>query len=136
MSLRKTKLREEHSEVDTGPLNDILFILLMFFLMISTLANPNVIKLSVPTAKSEGKQKQSVVVSIDSSLNFFVGTDQIQSDTASIRQALIDYKMKGDTTNFSVIINADKKTAWSEIVKVMQVARAMNATTSATVTGE
>jgi len=136
MSLRKRKLREEHSEVDTGPLNDILFILLMFFLMISTLANPNVIKLSVPNAKSEGKQKQSVVVSIDSNLNFFVGTDAIQSDTLSIRQALLNYKMKGDTSNFSVIINADKKTDWSEIVKVMQVAREMNATTSATVSGE
>ena len=136
MSLRKRKLREEHSEVDTGPLNDILFILLMFFLMISTLANPNVIKLSVPNAKSEGKQKQSVVVSIDSNLNFFVGTDAIQSDTLSIRQALLNYKTKGDTSNFSVIINADKKTDWSEIVKVMQVAREMNATTSATVSGE
>ena len=37
MSLRKTKLRDSHTEIDTGPLNDILFILLMFFLMITPL---------------------------------------------------------------------------------------------------
>ena len=43
MSLRK-HLRDNHNEVDAGPLNDVLFILLMFFLLVSTLANPNVVK--------------------------------------------------------------------------------------------
>ncbi|MEO7487093.1 MAG: biopolymer transporter ExbD, partial [Ferruginibacter sp.] len=52
MSLRK-KFKGEGAEVDTGPLNDILFILMFFFLIISTLANPNVIKLSNPKAKSD-----------------------------------------------------------------------------------
>lgn len=51
--------------MDTGPLNDILFILMFFFLIISTLANPNVIKMSNPKAKSDTKAKQSVIVSID-----------------------------------------------------------------------
>jgi len=39
MSLRN-RLRDNHNEVDAGPLNDVLFILLMFFLLVSTLANP------------------------------------------------------------------------------------------------
>jgi biopolymer transport protein ExbD len=69
MSLRRNNLRQHHDEVDTGPLNDILFILLMFFLMISTLANPNVIKMSVPRATSDTKTKQSVVVSVDKDKN-------------------------------------------------------------------
>ena len=77
MILRKSKLREGHAEIDTGPLNDILFILLMFFLMISTLANPNVIKMSVPRAKSDTRQKQSVVVSVDKDKNLFVGSKRI-----------------------------------------------------------
>ena len=38
MSLRK-KFKADNAEVDTGPLNDILFILMFFFLIISTLAN-------------------------------------------------------------------------------------------------
>ena len=63
MQLRK-KFRGE-AEVFTDALNDILFILLMFFLIVSTLANPNVIKLSQPKSKSDTKAKQNVVVSID-----------------------------------------------------------------------
>ena len=75
MTLRK-HLRDTGSgdEPHTGALNDILFILLFFFLIIATLANPNVIKLAIPKAKSDTKAKQSVVVSIDSMQHFFVGT--------------------------------------------------------------
>jgi biopolymer transport protein ExbD len=53
MNLRKKKHNEV--EVFTDSLNDIIFILLMFFLIVSTLANPNVIKLSQPKAKNDTK---------------------------------------------------------------------------------
>ena len=133
MALRKTKLRDQHSEVDTGPLNDILFILLMFFLMISTLVNPNVIKMSVPKAKSDTKQKQSVVVSVDKDKNFFIGATKINPD--SLESALRKYIIEGDSIKPAVVINADSVAHWGEIVKVMKVARRLGATTSATVTG-
>ena len=133
MSLRKTKLRDEHSEVDTGPLNDILFILLMFFLMISTLANPNVIKMSVPRAKSDTKQKQSVVVSVDKKKNYYVGSRKINPD--SLESVLRKYINEGDSIKPAVVINADSVAQWGEIVRVMKVARKLGATTSATVSG-
>jgi len=133
MSLRKTKLRDAHSEVDTGPLNDILFILLMFFLMISTLANPNVIKMSVPRSASDTKQKQSVVVSVDKDKNYFVGAKRINPD--SLESALKKYINEGDSIKPAVVINADSTSQWGEIVKVMKVAKKLGATTSATVTG-
>ena len=133
MSLRKNKLREMHADVDTGPLNDILFILLMFFLMISTLANPNVIKMSVPKAKSDTKQKQSVVVSVDKDKNFFIGSKKIMED--SLESVLRKYIKEGDSIKPAVVINADSVAHWGEIVKVMKVARKLGAMTSATVTG-
>jgi biopolymer transport protein ExbD len=133
MGLRRNKLREDHSEVDTGPLNDILFILLMFFLMISTLANPNVIKMSVPRAKSDTKQKQSVVVSVDKYKNIYVGSKKIIAD--SLESVLRKYINEGDSIKPAVVINADSVAQWGEIVKVMKVARKLGATTSATVTG-
>jgi biopolymer transport protein ExbD len=133
MSLRKNKLRDEHSEVDTGPLNDILFILLMFFLMISTLANPNVIKMSVPKAKSDTKQKQSVVVSVDKDKNIFVGSKKIITD--SLESVLRKFINEGDSVKPAVVINADSIAQWGEIVRVMKVARKLGATTSATVSG-
>ena len=133
MSLRKNKLRDEHSEVDTGPLNDILFILLMFFLMISTLANPNVIKMSVPRSKSDTKQKQSVVVSVDKDKNIYVGSTLIAHD--SLESVLRKYINEGDSVKPAVVINADSVAQWGEIVNVMKVARRLGATTSATVSG-
>ena len=133
MSLRKNKLRDDHSEVDTGPLNDILFILLMFFLMISTLANPNVIKMSVPRAKSDTKQKQSVVVSVDKDKNIYVGSRRVIKD--SLEAVLRKYINEGDSIKPAVVINADSVAQWGEIVRVMKVARKLGATTSATVTG-
>ena len=133
MGLRKNKLRDDHSEVDTGPLNDILFILLMFFLMISTLANPNVIKMSVPRAKSDTKQKQSVVVSVDKEKNIYVGSKRVIPD--SLESVLRKYINEGDSIKPAVVINADSVAQWGEIVRVMKVARKLGATTSATVTG-
>ena len=133
MRLRKTKFRSEESDVDTGPLNDILFILLMFFLMISTLANPNVIKMSVPRAKSDTKTKQSVVVSVDKNKQVFVGSKRVEMD--SLESALAKYINKGDSIKPAVVINADSSSQWGEVVKVMKVARRLGASTSATVSG-
>ena len=133
MGLRRNKLRESHDEVDTGPLNDILFILLMFFLMISTLANPNVIKMSVPRAKSDTKTKQSVVVSVDKEKNVYVGSRRVVMD--SLESALKKYIHEGDSIKPAVVINAESSSQWGEIVRVMKVARRLGATTSATVSG-
>ncbi|MFM2358982.1 MAG: hypothetical protein RLY16_975 [Bacteroidota bacterium] len=133
MSLRRNKLRESHDEVDTGPLNDILFILLMFFLMISTLANPNVIKLGVPKAKSDTKSKQTVIVSVDKERNIYIGSHQIILD--SLEPALRKFIHEGDSIKPAVVINADSSANWGEVVKVMRVAKRLGATTSATVSG-
>ena len=134
MGLRKNKFREEHSEVDTGPLNDILFILLMFFLMISTIANSNAVKMSVPRAKSDTKQKQSVVVSISKDNKIYVGQKSINRD--SLYSVLKNYINQKDSINPAVVINADSTVAWNEIVNVMKVARKLGATTSANVSGQ
>ena len=55
MNIRR-KLRT-HAEVHTGPLNDILFILLLFFLIASTLANPNLVRLNNPKGDKDMKAK-------------------------------------------------------------------------------
>src|SRR5207237_9705843 len=83
MSLRK-RLKEQHAELDTGPLNDILFILMFFFLIISTLANPNVIKIINPKSKSDTKAKQSVIVSINKNKNIYVGKKKIDFDSIEL----------------------------------------------------
>lgn len=133
MSLRK-KMTEEHTDVDTGPLNDILFILMFFFLIISTLANPNVVKMSTPKAKSDTKAKQSVIVSIDKNRTMYVGQQKILFD--SLESSLRSHINVGDSTKPAVVINADSLVAWKDIVKIMSVAKKLGASTSASVTNQ
>ncbi len=130
MSIRK-RFKSDDTELDTGPLNDILFILMFFFLIISTMANPNVIKVSNPHASSETKAKQSVIVSIDKNREIFLGQQKIVFD--SLESLLKSQLGIGDSIKPAVVINADSLVSWGDIVRVMQVAKKLGATTSASV---
>ena len=124
MNIRR-KLKS-HAEVHTGPLNDILFILLMFFLIAATLANPNVIKLSTPKAKGDTKTKQNVVVNIDTKDQYIVNGKVIPLD--ELRATLLPMIMK-DSANATIAINADKTVPVDEVVAVMRIARDLGART-------
>ncbi|MBA2328016.1 MAG: biopolymer transporter ExbD [Bacteroidota bacterium] len=126
MNIRR-KLRA-HTNVQTGPLNDILFILLLFFLIAATLANPNVIKLSQPRAKSDTKAKQTVVVSIDANKIYYVGTTRVDGDSA-MKAALLPLIQKEQQEEPTVVINADKTVPLEYVVGVMRIARELNART-------
>lgn len=110
----------------TGALNDILFILLMFFLIAATLANPNVIKLSNPKAKGDTKTKQNVVVNIDLKKHYIINGRQVPVE--QLKASLQPLIMK-DSTNATVAINADKQVPVDEVVAVMRVARELGART-------
>lgn len=119
------QLRKKHkgeTEVFTDALNDILFILLMFFLIVSTLANPNVRKASLPKAKSNTRSKQTVVVSIDATNHFFVGAkpvDPLMMD--STLSQVINSKRKGGE-EVSIVINADRNSTIESFAAVLRAA--------------
>lgn len=62
------------AEVSTSSLNDIMFMLLLFFLIISTMMNPSVIKLTLPksTNSEQTVAKKMVTLSIDKNMNYAV----------------------------------------------------------------
>ncbi|HEX4373333.1 MAG TPA: biopolymer transporter ExbD [Puia sp.] len=122
MNLKKR--HKDEGEVHTGPLNDILFILLLFFLIVSTLANPNVIRLSQPKSKSDTKSKQTVVVSIDANKQFYVGTTKVT--LADLKARLQPFLAK-EPDQPSIVINADKSVPVEDVVAVMRVARDLGA---------
>lgn len=125
MQIRKTHRAE--TEVFTEALNDILFILLMFFLIVSTLANPNVIKLSQPKSQGDTKAKQNVVVSIDANKQYYVGTTPVSTD--SLKAFLAPIIAKEKTEIPTVVINADKSVEIDAVVGVMRVAKELGART-------
>ena len=117
------KKHREHSEVFTDSLNDILFILLMFFLITTTMANPNVVKVNNPRGTRDTKAKQNIVVSINKDQNFFIGQKQIDPlllDSV-IRQEVDRMRATVDTP--SVVVNADTVSYYGEVFRVMQSAK-------------
>ena len=120
------KFRKKHrkeSEVFTDSLNDILFILLMFFLIVATLANPNVVKVGLPRGTKDTKAKQNIMVSIDKNQHFFLGAKQIDvSQFDSVLSSEIRrYKAFVDTP--TVVINADTAAFYGEVYRIMRLAK-------------
>lgn len=122
MNLKST-LRNKN-EVHTSALNDILFILLFFFLIISTLANPNVVKVMTPKASTDTKAKQTVVVTVDSLQRYYVGTKLVSTD--SLQSAIAKEALSTDDAEPTVVINGDQKADWNSIMEVMKAAKASN----------
>lgn len=121
MKFRK-KHREE-SEVFTDSLNDILFILLMFFLIVATLANPNVIKVGLPKGTKDTKAKQNIMISIDKEQQFYLGTtkvDKAQFDTLLVSE-IAKFRSMVDTP--TVVINADTTAYYGEVYRIMRLAK-------------
>ena len=120
MSLR-SRLRETHNEVDTGPLNDILFILLMFFLFISTLANPNVIKTNLPRGKSDSKMRQSITIGLNKDGKLYMGQQAISfAQLDSVIKYEAD-KVRPDT--LSIVIAADTLSKYGDVFKIFYAAK-------------
>lgn len=114
-----------HPEMHTGALNDILFILLLFFLIVSTLANPNVIKVSNPKAKADTKAKQTVVISINKDQQLFIGAEPITIE--ALETKLQDFLLK-ETDKPTVVINGDSTSHLGTSIKVMQIIKKLGAT--------
>lgn len=121
MNIRK-RLRNK-PDLHTGALNDILFILLLFFLIVSTLANPNVVKVNNPKGKSDTKAKQNVVVSIDKENIIYLG-QTVVPETAldSVLKVEVE-KVRNFIDTPSVVINADTISFTGSFFKIMSSAK-------------
>ena len=123
MDLR-SKRHKKTAEMHSSALNDILFILLLFFLIVSTLANPNVIKLGLPKATTNTKARQTVVVSIDQNRKFFVGTKQVPFER--LKDSLVP-ALANENLEPTIVINAEKSVPVEDIVNVMEIANQLKA---------
>ena len=110
-------------EVHTGALNDILFILLLFFLIVSTLANPNVIKVGLPRGTKDTKAKQNIMVSIDKDQQFYIGSSHIELGLIDsfLTREINKFKALVDTP--TVVINADTSAYYGEVFRIMRLSK-------------
>ena len=122
MKFRK-KHKGEAAEVFVDSLNDILFILLMFFLIVATMANPNVIKVGLPRGTKDTKAKQNIMVSIDKNQQYYIGTKKIASADFDSLLRIEIRKFKSFVDTPTVVINADTTAYYGEVFRIMRVAK-------------
>lgn len=121
MNIRRNK--HFKPEVSTSSLNDIMFFLLLFFLIVSTLANPNVIKVLLPTSKSaQNLNKQQINLTVTEDKRYFINQKEILFD--QIEQELND-KTKG-LEGPTVILRFARSLNIQDLIDVMEVGVRLN----------
>jgi biopolymer transport protein ExbD len=76
-----SKKKSSTAEVFTSSMNDIMFFLMLFFIIISTLLNPNMIKVTLPNSKSSQTiQKKEINLTMTSDKAIFVNNTQVSLD--------------------------------------------------------
>ncbi|MGZ9674958.1 ExbD/TolR family protein [Flavobacterium sp. GNP001] len=116
MSIKRK--RRFHAEVATSSLSDIMFFLLLFFLIISTLANPNVIKMTLPKAQSNEKtNKQFISLSVTEDKKFYIDKQPVSFE--ELESTLMS---KMDTTkDQTVVVRIPFNLQVQDLVDVLQI---------------
>jgi biopolymer transport protein ExbD len=101
-------------------MTDIIFLLLIFFMVTSTLINPNALKLLLPRSSSQTAASPVMSVSITSDLNYYVGTQQVKY--SQIEYVLKEKFREKKVEEPTISLNADRRVPIEEVVKVMNIA--------------
>jgi len=117
MRLRKRSSRVT-SEVATSSLNDIMFFLLLFFLIVSTMVNPSVIKLTLPQAKGEQTvAKKMITLTMTADKQYFIDDVPVTLDQIG---PTLQQKVAG-VEDPSVVLRVDNALSVQDLVNVVDI---------------
>jgi biopolymer transport protein ExbD len=121
MNIRRSK--QFKPEVSTSSLNDIMFFLLLFFLIVSTLANPNVIKVLLPKSKTAQEiDKQQINLTVTEDRKYFI--DQKEVLLSELEQKLQEH-VRG-IENPTIVLRFAKSLNIQDLVDVLEVGVRLN----------
>ena len=107
----------------SSAMSDLMFLLLIFMIIATTLINPNALKLMLPKSSNQLKDKAITTVSIEKTAtgyNYYVELDRV-AGIAGVEAALRT-RLEGQQDP-TVSLHCDKTVAVDEVVKVMNVAK-------------
>ncbi len=107
----------------SSAMTDLMFLLLIFMLIATTLINPNALKLMLPKSSNQLKDKAITTVSIQQSgkgYNYYVELEKVDG-LAGVERAL--KARLANQTDPTVSLHCDKTVAVDEVVKVMNIAK-------------
>ena len=101
----------------------LLIVFIFLFLIVATLANPNIVKVGLPKGTKDTKAKQNIMVSIDKDQHYYIGSTAIQDGLidSMLTHEIIRYRATVDTP--TVVINADTTAYYGEVFRVMRLAK-------------
>lgn len=100
-------------------MTDLVFLLLIFFIILSTMVSPYALPVDLPNSNNKTKDKQVVALRIDADLNYSVGNRMIPSTALEneLKQALSVYDEK------SIVLHVDKAVPTGNTVEVLDIAK-------------
>ena len=124
MAIKRTT--KVDSSFSMSSMTDIVFLLLIFFLVTSTLINPNALKLLLPKSTGQVSAKATVSVSIkhwqkENNFSYHNNGDETPVRFNQIEDELIDLLQNEEDPTFSIY--ADETVPIKEVVAVMNIAK-------------
>jgi biopolymer transport protein ExbD len=117
---RKTKINEAFS---MASMTDVIFLLLIFFMITSTVVVPNTIKLSLPQSQKQTVAKPNSRVTIDAGRNYYVAYGNQRERQVSFEEITpFLQEHYGKEPEMFVALYADETVPYGEIVKVLDLA--------------
>lgn len=104
-------------------MSDLVFLLLIFFMITSTLISPNAVKLLLPESSSKTMAKQNVTVYIDESFAFYVGE---QPSSVETLEPMIESGIEAGVSDACVVLRSDKTVPVQYVVNVIDAVNAIN----------
>jgi len=108
----------------TASMSDLVFLLLIFFMLTSTLIAPNAIKLLLPSSQSKTMAKQTLTVYINDQFQYFVNEEEVMPD---MLQQAIQQQLSGQK-DASVVLKADESVSLQYVVNVIDAVNTINET--------
>ncbi|ADY52475.1 outer membrane transport energization protein ExbD [Pseudopedobacter saltans DSM 12145] len=113
------KRQRPQVRVHTDALNDIMFFLLLFFLLASAVVNPNVVKLFLPRSSSgQSVPQKTINVSITKDLKYYVEKEPVPFE--ALEQKILPYQQANP--ELTIILYADRSIAIENIVNLTDIA--------------
>lgn len=100
-------------------LTDIIFLLLIFFLLTSSLVSVNALQLSLPSSNGTTAANSSASISITSDKQYFFNKDKI--DFKELKPLLVTFVQENEAS--TVVLNAEQTVPIQEVVKVFDIAK-------------
>ena len=103
-------------------MTDMMFLLLIFFIVLTTLINTNALDIMLPKSSNKVTDKASISMSITADLKYYIGSEEVPFDQVEEK---LKEKLKG-TEKPLIMLNIDKRVSVDEFAKIMNIAKSNN----------